>query len=269
MRHCPELVSTLAIKLWLWSFDSDLTLCAIKMDLSSLEGPALHDQRVSASVLRNIDRPRVEVTVWDGDRRGSSRSSPSHRASTLNVIQPNSATAHDRGKLAVKPQPGPGGEKKKKSSGPFRSLENRQGMEHSRSPSSAQSSILSYESPPPRQSQSHSSLPSPCGAPSEQIQSHNTVSNDHLIWLEDQQIWTSMCSPTSPVIPHTHNDSSYHLNAKPQNSLLRRSYDPRANECDSDELPPSYESHGFVQNRTVQESQWMTVAQRVGRLSLS
>ncbi|KAL1971179.1 hypothetical protein VTN77DRAFT_131 [Rasamsonia byssochlamydoides] len=245
--------------------------CAVKMDLSSLEGPPLRDDRFSAPLHRTIDLPRVEVVSWAESPRDSSH----HPIPTPNAIQSSLDTVHDRGKAAARSRHDPGIEERILRTA--RGGENNRGIEHPRS-QSALSVIRSYEHPTLRPSRSHSSLLSPSGSPSGQNQDGRVLrilANDSLVWLEDQKVWLRMGLPTSPNNSHTQNgdaqnghtqnDYTNPLDQPPlQNPLVLQYYDPYANEYeDPNELPPSYESHGFVQ--PAHQSQWIAVAQRVGR----
>ncbi|KAL1989378.1 hypothetical protein VTN96DRAFT_140 [Rasamsonia emersonii] len=253
------------------------------MDLSSLEGPPLCDNRFSAPV----DVPRVEI---DESPRRSSHAIPS--------------SLHDRGTTTTTTTIAAGSRRDSHMEEMESSVRTARGRENSRGTidqprsHSALSSTRSSEQQQTtlRPSRSHPSLPSSQSdsnnSPSGGNQSGylRIIANDHLVWLEDEKVWIKLGSPApsgntrsqnscsagsshSHTHSHTHTHSYYpaNQNQNPTHPALLQYYDPYANEYeDPDDLPPSYESHGFVQTRTGQpvaahESRWMAVAERVGR----
>lgn len=243
------------------------------MDLSSLEGPPLYDDRFSAPV----DVPLVEI---DESSCLSSHAIPS--------------SLHDRG-TTTSTTLAAAIEEIESSLHTARGRENsRETIDQPRS-HSALSLTRSYEQQPTttlRPSRSHPNLPSSPSSDSNPSTGENQsgylriIANDHLVWLEDEKVWIKLGSPagsgntrsqnsncSSTQNDHTNTDTHtyYPANQDLPDPALLQYYDPYANEFeDPDDLPPSYESHGFVQTRTGQpvaahDSRWMAVAQRVGR----
>lgn len=303
------------------------------MDLSSFEGPPVNDIRFSISQYsKDRPRPRISISCWN-DRSiepkpsscSSSRpelsrpkstetlspsSSPSrYQCQYQNGKQQQQCTRGGRGGQGLRRSPGiiiksslwPGSSRSDNSE--ELAVERRRphsaGMPtsflHEHSASSRPSHARSYSNLTEVSSRT-SSKAQYSGYRAQSPGTQRMISNDRLVWLEDQQVWMMTDSSDIPPNPHPRRASRSPSRSPslPSSSYTREEYwrsspprePPQASSSsshppinirnrsytekrfDPDDLSPPYESLGFnVRNmpRLAHESRWSAVARRVGR----
>lgn len=225
------------------------------MDLSSLEGPPLQNNRFSVHVISPLLAP--QSTAYHGSRRRET-----HSGAILSPISPLDSTSGPFSNFTASSQdPATPDVEYDLANNRWpprpiaRLYDTNRYLEHHRSHSSLSPSRQLEPQVSLRPSRSHSSLTSSPAylSPAGNRSSHPVElrgSDNRLVWVEEHQLWVLLLEPPARTdLPQTRNNDTFPETQHPHNQLMQY-YDPVAGEYQTpNDLPPSYESHNFSSTR--------------------
>ncbi|QKX56660.1 uncharacterized protein TRUGW13939_03766 [Talaromyces rugulosus] len=284
------------------------------MDLSSLEGPPTLDDRFTFTI--SSPSPVSPVgggATWERSRRQPSIPQPIP-PTPISPLSESPRSFSPSGSLpSTLRRPNGGGSNG--SDGGYSNYYNYNNYYNNNNNNNSNSNYYNdrYESPAPprlRSSRSFSTLQEPASIPPRPASAGNhsspspsprLITNGRLVWLEEQQIWILIDSPSpaqqgaARALPRARNPDTVHVVQHSSNPLIQY-YDPVSHQ---DEIlqdgaampPPSYESHRFSLGRLHPQritipapphhhnhrsdrpprtrTQWASVADRLGRSPLA
>jgi hypothetical protein len=227
------------------------------MDLSSLEGPPLNDNRFTIPPQRTVDQPHFEFSLWNLDMPEEFRPeiySPQSRRSLADSILQSPTPGTNRTWNSFERVNSRHDTRTDRPSRLERELDanSRPRSALQLSPSSAYDVTLLQDNFQPRHSRSYSNLVELVYRNREQ-NTDNQGRSGKLVWLEDRKLWL-LTEPELLHNPHRHSDppplrqQTRYAQTRPLSSPRRTQYSYWGDSMYFDDLPPSYESLGYNNN---------------------